>query len=117
MKTRRLATLGTRVKPQGDRIATAAPESWRSDKRTSSQRGYNYAWQQARLVFLGENPLCKYCEHAGRVTAASIVDHVIPHRGDMVLFWDRSNWQSLCKPCHDVVKKREEAAIAAPSTK
>jgi len=57
------------------------------------------------------HPLCVYCEREGRVSAGCIVDHIIPHRGDMVLFWDRSNWQSLCKPCHDIVKKREEARI------
>lgn len=107
----RLTTLATRVKTQGDRIATADPESWRSDKRTSGQRGYNYEWQQARLVHLNDNPLCVYCDREGRVSAASVVDHIIPHRGDMVLFWDRSNWQSLCKPCHDIVKKREEACM------
>ena len=22
-------------------------------------------------------------------------------RGDQTLFWDESNWQSLCQPCHD----------------
>lgn len=32
---------------------------------------------------------------------ASVVDHVIPHRGDKALFWDSDNWQPLCKPCHD----------------
>ncbi|MGI6721758.1 MAG: HNH endonuclease [Anaerovoracaceae bacterium] len=26
---------------------------------------------------------------------------MVPHRGDQKLFWDRSNWQSLCKSCHD----------------
>lgn len=107
----RLKILGTRVKTQGDRLDTINPDSWRTDKRTSGQRGYNYEWQQARLAFLNENPLCSYCDRMGRVTAACIVDHKIPHRGDMVLFWDRTNWQSLCKPCHDVVKKREEALL------
>ena len=33
--------------------------------------------------------------------AAQVVDHIIPHRGDPSLMWDESNWQSLCKPCHD----------------
>lgn len=33
--------------------------------------------------------------------AATVVDHIIPHRGDQKLFWDRSNWQALCKSCHD----------------
>lgn len=108
----RLVTLATRVKTQGDRLTTINPDSWRADKRTSGQRGYNYEWQQARLLFLNENPLCSYCDRDGRVTAACIVDHKIPHRGDEVLFWDRANWQSLCKPCHDIVKRREEAQLS-----
>lgn len=106
----RLKTLATRLQPQANRIATAVPGSWRSDKATSTQRGYGYAWQQARLVHLNSHPLCVYCERDDRVTAASVVDHVIPHRGDMTLFWDRTNWQSLCRPCHDIVKKLEESA-------
>lgn len=105
----RLQTLATRVKTQSDRLATINPDSWRTDKRTSSQRGYNYAWQKARLEHLQAHPLCVYCEREGRVTAASVVDHIIPHRGDMTRFWDRLNWASLCRPCHDSVKKREEA--------
>lgn len=35
------------------------------------------------------------------LTAAEVVDHKIPHGGDMVLFWDRNNWQALAKACHD----------------
>ena len=29
------------------------------------------------------------------------LDHIIPHRGDETLMWSESNWQALCKPCHD----------------
>ena len=39
---------------------------------------------------------------------ASVVDHIIPHRGDESLFWDQTNWQSLCKQCHDSAKQKEE---------
>lgn len=39
---------------------------------------------------------------------STVVDHVIPHRGDDVLFWDESNWQALCKSCHDSHKRRQE---------
>ena len=35
------------------------------------------------------------------ISAAVIVDHIKPHRGDKVLFWDRNNWQPLCKMHHD----------------
>lgn len=105
----RIKTLGNRVSTQGNRLPTAAPGSWRTGKTTSSQRGYNYEWQKARLVHLNDNPLCVYCDREGRVTAANTVDHVIPHRGEMTLFWDRTNWMSLCGTCHSSKKQREEA--------
>jgi 5-methylcytosine-specific restriction protein A len=48
------------------------------------------------------------CEQLGRVTAATVVDHKIPHKGDPQLFWDETNWQSLCAPCHDRYKQSQE---------
>ena len=45
--------------------------------------------------------LCVSCQAEGKLTAATVVDHIIPHRGDMKLFWDESNWQPLCKEHHD----------------
>ena len=68
---------------------------------TPTQRGYDSRWQKARLVFLRANPLCESCLKIGRVTKATVVDHVTPHRGDDTLFWDQNNWQALCKRCHD----------------
>ncbi|WP_197457685.1 HNH endonuclease signature motif containing protein, partial [Snodgrassella sp. CFCC 13594] len=41
-------------------------------------------------------------------TEATVVDHIKPHCGDMKLFWNRNNWQSLCKGCHDSIKQAEE---------
>jgi 5-methylcytosine-specific restriction protein A len=29
-----------------------------------------------------------------------VVDHIVPHRGDLTVFWDRSRWQALCASCH-----------------
>lgn len=105
----RLKTLRPRLAEQKNRLATAAPGSWRSGL-TSNQRGYNYRWQQARERFLFANPLCVYCKAKGRVTAATVVDHIVPHRGDMDLFWDQSLWQPLCASCHSAVKQREESS-------
>ena len=75
--------------------------SWRKDKGSSSERGYTWAWTKARNAYLRDNPLCVYCRNEGRVTAADVVNHKIPHRGDQELFWDESNWESLCKRHHD----------------
>jgi 5-methylcytosine-specific restriction endonuclease McrA len=67
-----------------------------------------YRWQQERKAFLMCNPLCVMCRQAGHTTAARIVDHIRPHRGDAVLFWDQQNWQPLCKQHHDSAKQRLE---------
>ena len=64
-------------------------------------RGYNAKWRKARLAFLRQHPLCAECMKEGRLTPATVVDHIRPHRGDQALFWDMANWQSLCKDCHD----------------
>lgn len=98
----RLATIRTeRVR------STVDSTSWRAGK-TSTERGYGYRWQQARERFLSAHPLCCYCTREGRVGAATVVDHREPHRGDQRLFWDETNWQSLCKTHHDSDKRREE---------
>lgn len=79
-----------------------------ASRLSALERGYGYRWQQARIQFLAEHPLCRYCEQRGKLTPATVVDHIIPHRGDAGLFWDVGNWQPLCKPCHDSAKAREE---------
>ena len=90
------------------RLAVMQPGSWRTDKQGSTARGYGYKWQQARIGYLAKHPLCAMCERDGLVTAATVVDHITPHHGDMTLFWDANNWQPLCKPHHDGEKQREE---------
>lgn len=69
---------------------------------------YTYRWQQARAGFLRKHPLCVNCQRQGLIAAASVVDHIKPHRGDMGLFWDRNNWQPLCENCHNSWKQRLE---------
>lgn len=65
------------------------------------ERGYDSRWRKARAAFLQRNPLCAECRKNGVLTPATVVDHIIPHRGDQKLFWDEENWQPLCKNCHD----------------
>ena len=82
-----------------------------------------------RTTHLVKHPYCVYClRDAGippsddtvvvglacmnkgmRLPMATVVDHSVPHRGDMVLFWDSSLWQSLCATHHSRDKQREEA--------
>ena len=69
---------------------------------------YNYRWQRYRLQFLKSNPLCVECDKLGKLTLATVVDHIQKHEGDTTLFWDESNHQALCKHCHDSYKQTLE---------
>ena len=76
-------------------------EGWRHrGGESASKRGYDSKWQKARAAFLEKHPLCLICQTNGKYVKATEVDHIIPHKGDKKLFWDRSNWQALCKNCH-----------------
>lgn len=89
-----------RALKSGSKSSAKQIQSVEPKRKSSAKRGYSYAWQKARLFFLKQNPLCVECLKSGRVEPATDVDHIIPHKGDMNLFWDRNNWQPLCKSCH-----------------
>lgn len=59
-------------------------------------------------MFLLENPVCAMHLQMEVLVEAAVVDHITPHRGNAELFWDRNNWQSLCKQCHDAHKQSQE---------
>lgn len=64
------------------------------------------AWQRVRATQKTKQPLCEECKSKGRITAATVVDHITPVRlgGD---FWDTANHQSLCRPCHQAKSASE----------
>lgn len=70
---------------------------------TARERGYDTRWDDERTAFLKVHPTCIRCQ-----SAATVVDHIVPHKGNQRLFWDRSNWQPLCRTCHDRWKKSLE---------
>src|SRR5690554_5943624 len=104
MATMKLKTLKPRLS------ATVNGRTTSQKRGTAASRGYGYRWQRERLEHLRASPLCVRCQEEGRVTAATVVDHRIPHQGNERLFWSRSNWQSLCAPHHNSEKQREEYA-------
>lgn len=71
-------------------------------------RLYGRRWDKARRNHLDVYPWCVICVALGQHTRATVVDHKTPHRGDEVLFWDETNWQSMCQPHHDSAKQAVE---------
>lgn len=69
-------------------------------RANSHQRGYTRQWANASKRFLKSHPFCVECNKNGQATPSTETDHVIPHRGNMALFWDPNNWQALCHSCH-----------------
>lgn len=65
-------------------------------------------WKKLRKQFLQEHPLCVECKFKGAIKAAIVVDHIEAHKGDEGLFWNQSNWQPLCKECHDRKTAKED---------
>jgi 5-methylcytosine-specific restriction enzyme A len=60
-----------------------------------------------RLSQLTKNPLCAFCMKLGKIIPATVADHIIPHRGDLDLFWF-GELQSLCATCHSKTKAEIE---------
>jgi 5-methylcytosine-specific restriction enzyme A len=93
--------------PSGARSAAAVKAELNRQRPSAARRGYGPRWRRARAAYLARHPLCVPCREAGRLVAATVVDYVVPHRDDEMLFWDERNWQGLCKPCHDAKTARE----------
>jgi 5-methylcytosine-specific restriction protein A len=68
---------------------------------SAAHRGYDARWRATRKRYLTIHSLCAECQRVGRLTAATVVDHIVPHKGDPNLFWNDSNWQALCRQCHN----------------
>jgi 5-methylcytosine-specific restriction protein A len=98
-----------------DRIKAAREREVQPARPNAAARGYDGKWRKAREGYLAKHPLCRICKELGRVVAATVVDHIIPHRGDMKLFWDKANWQPLCKCCHDRKTATKDSGFARRS--
>lgn len=61
-----------------------------------------------RAQVLSEEPLCRECLKEEKTEPSAEVDHIVPHRGDYDLFFDRENLQGLCKTHHSRKTQRGE---------
>jgi 5-methylcytosine-specific restriction protein A len=83
--------------------------TYNSNRRPDQKLYDTPFWRLRSKRFLRENPLCKDPDgkHGGFPVPATVVDHIIPHRGDIELFSAESNLQGLCKGCHSRKTLRE----------
>jgi 5-methylcytosine-specific restriction endonuclease McrA len=68
---------------------------------------YGRRWGKKRAAQLEQEPFCRLCAAIGIMTRATVADHIEPHRGDPVAFWN-NELQSLCKLHHDSTKQIQE---------
>ncbi|NBE05941.1 HNH endonuclease [Rhodobacter sp. CCP-1] len=96
---------------QAEREAKVAAARARAKAGVAAHGGDRFyrsaRWKDESKAYLCRHPNCAECARDGLVVAAREVDHIVPHRGDPKLFWKRSNWQGLCKPCHSRKTARE----------
>ena len=107
-----------RFRPAGQRERAEVRREADQRRGSARERGYTSAWDKASKGHLERSPLCIYClmgawGDAPRTTAATLVDHLIPHRGDQAVFWTRRDWISSCAPCHAGPKQAAERSAHA----
>jgi len=90
----------------------ARKKAFDEQRGSAAERGYNGRWRKARITYLRSNPLCVHCLTEGKTTAASVVDHIVPHKGDQKLFWAKNNWQALCTAHHNRKTATEDSGFA-----
>jgi 5-methylcytosine-specific restriction protein A len=81
----------------------ASSDSNRRNPEPGNLNPGNARFRRLRHFFLVKHPMCNACKRE----PATILDHVIPHRGISPLFWSQNNWQGLCVHCHGVKTARE----------
>ena len=54
-----------------------------------------------RAAFIRMNPLCAECQRQRLTNLSEELDHIVPFTDAPQRFWDQTNWQALCRACHE----------------
>ena len=60
-----------------------------------------YVCQRSGVLCIGKHP----------APNSPVANHKIPHRGDLALFWDPANIETVTKEVHDSIIQAEEQAV------
>ena len=80
---------------------------YRDTKTEAARKFYSStAWRKKSEQHRRDELLCRPCSKQGRVTLATLTDHIVPieQGGDP---WDDDNLQSSCDPCHNAKRQAE----------
>lgn len=102
----KVPTIKPRLEALRPRLQAPKDEAGRTKFRREAapwRAWYNTArWQRLRWHVLRDDLFtCRICKRIEGNTSQLVADHIIPHRGDEVLFYDRANLWCVCKACHD----------------
>lgn len=59
---------------------------------------YDREWYVYRKIFLSVNKFCYVCNEK-----AEVVDHIVAHKNDIVLFKSVTNHLPMCSRCHSTI--------------
>lgn len=105
--------------PGNGKFAPDAEKS-RDQKRSAAQPWRNWyklkRWRDLRLeVFKRDNYRCRrtgeFCGGKHPDRNSPVANHIMPHRGDPILFWDINNLETVSKETHDSLIQKEEQSI------
>ena len=100
------------IRPNQRYCSRRCKDKMNSRRPSEARPLYRYArWLHLRKAQLKAEPTCRFCSLAGIETAATVCDHVHPHRGNVEAFWS-GPFQSLCTECHNRDKQRMERSAA-----
>lgn len=89
--------------------AEAARTYNRNSRDMELQKFYDSsAWRALRKLKLQRNPMCEICYADGRLTEATIVDHIVAVKDSDEGRLDIANLQSVCLSCHSRKTRQEE---------
>jgi hypothetical protein len=68
-------------------------------------------WQRRRLLQLQLEPLCETCKAKGLTVAAEVAHHIVPHKGDSVLFYGEASFSHCASVVMITSPNRKNALV------
>lgn len=93
-------------------MAGRRPEQRSQEAQRYRKLYWTNRWRRTRAAQLAKQPLCENCLKHGRITAATVCDHIDPKTKLSEATFFSGPFQSLCDAepwrCHSRVKQSEE---------